>query len=146
MKPVLVFVGCLVGHVVVDGLIPSPWWVPDLTGVGLVIAVARAPRSWLAFSVLAGLLVSPWAVRFAGPLFIAYLGVGRTLRFLADQWDTTDLRVECLIVSAVALALTGGLVWLDDLWSPPILGLTVIHVAVTCLALVIVRQLMVVGH
>jgi hypothetical protein len=113
--------------------------VPDLTLVGVVVATARTPARWLLWASLAGLMTSVWAVRFAAAVFGGYLVLGWVLQGLARRWDTTDLRVECLIAAAAVAILTVGLVWLDDLWSPAILGLTMGRAAMSTFALVVLR-------
>jgi hypothetical protein len=135
----VIFLFCVVAHVVMDGVIPSSWWVPDLTLVGLVVATARAPARWLLWSGLAGLVVSVWAARFAAAVFGGYLILGWGLRALAKRWDTTDLRLECLLVAGGVFVLTAGLAWLDGAWSPLLFGLVMGRAAMTTLTLLVMR-------
>lgn len=120
---------------------PSPWWVPDLTLVGLVLSVVRSPARWLALSGWAGLITMAWAVRFPGPILAGYLFIGWASQMLARQWHATDLRIECLLVAIGSLSLTLGTLWLDDLWSPVLLLLTGIRAALTCAAVPLVHHL-----
>ena len=142
MKPVLVLGGCLAAHAVAAGILASPWWVPDLTLIGLVLVVVRMPHRWAIPSVMAGLSTAAWAIRSSSPIFIAYLLVGWLVQRVARQWDATDLRVQWLLVGTAATGLTFGLIWLDDIWSWSIIGLGLVRVAVTMVSVPVVRFLM----
>ena len=132
---------CVIAHLALASMIPSPWWVPDMTLVGLVLSVVRAPTRWLALSGWAGLITVVWAVRFPGPIFTGYLLIGWTCQMLARQWDATDLRIECLLAAAGSLFLMAGALWLDDLWSPLLLVLTGVRTALTCGVVPLVHHL-----
>ena len=123
---------CLVAHVVLARLIASPWWVPDLTLVGLVLAVTRRPARWWLLSAVAGLLTMGWAVRSAGSIFAGYLLIGGAVRLAGHQWDATDLRIEAGLVGAASLMATLGTFWLGDVWSPLLLVFMGLHTALTC--------------
>ena len=140
MKPVLVLVGCAVAHLALAMISPSPWWVPDLTLVGLILSVGRAPARWLAFSVLAGLITAVWAVRFPGQLVAGYLLIGWVSQLLSRHWNAADLRIECLHAAAGSLFLMVGMLWLEDLWLLRLLLLTVLRAAVTCGAVPLVHR------
>jgi hypothetical protein len=135
------FVSCLIGHVALAAVIPSPWWVPDLTLIGLVFAIIRAPERWLGWSVAAGIFSMAWAIRWPRALLIAYLGVGALLWWLAQRVDVSDARIQrlALIVASAGLSLTW--LWMDEAWSWPLLGLVVVRTAVTLLAAMMVRAL-----
>ncbi|MDP3704199.1 MAG: hypothetical protein Q8R78_07405 [Candidatus Omnitrophota bacterium] len=122
----------MVAHLALALASPSPWWVPDLTLVGLVLAVGRSPARWFACTVFAGLLTVAWAVRFPGQVFAGYLLIGWVSHLLSRHWDVTDLRIECFLVAAGSLCLMAGMLWLEDLWSLRVLLLTVVRTAVTC--------------
>jgi len=132
---------CLLLHTVMVQLIPWPWWVPDLTLVGLVLAVGRSPRQWLIYSAIAGLWTVLWAVRFHAPLLAGYLAVGWTVQALGRRWDAADPKVQMGLVGWAAALITVGSLWLHDLWSVPVVGLAGAHVAMTCAALPPVRRL-----
>ena len=140
MPATLVFVGCVIAHLALAMISPSPWWVPDLTLVGLILAVGRAPARWLAFSVLAGLITAVWAVRFPGQLVAGYLLIGWVSQLLSRHWDAADLRIECLSAAAGSLFLMVGMLWLEDLWLLRLLLLTVLRAAVTCGAVPLVHR------
>lgn len=128
------FAGCLLTHLFLASLVTSPWWVPDLTLVGLVVTVARAPHRWAVLSGLAGLFMAVWAIRFAQQIFLGYLVTGWAVHALCRQWDLTDRRVQWLVVGIASLAMTFGALWLDGLWSPALMGLAMTRVALTCLS------------
>ena len=133
---------CLIVHVLLAGIIPSSWWVPDVTLVGLILAIARAPRQWLVCPGLAGVLMMAWAVRYPQLILIGYLGLGGAVRLLARQWDTNDLRVQYVTVSSASLLMSLGTLWLDDLWSLPLLGLVGARMLVTTMTLPLIRRLL----
>ena len=139
--PMTEFVVCLAAHAVLARAVPSPWWVPDLTLVGLVLAVARTPSRWLLLSAIAGLFAMGWAVRFPAQIFLSYVAVGAGARLLGRHWDATDLRVQMglLGLSSVLLNLAG--LWLSDLWSFALLGLSLVRMTLTVLAVPCVRLL-----
>ena len=135
----LVFVGCVAAHVVCTWFIPSPWLVPDLTLAGLVFVVARSPNRWLPFSAAAGLVTVMWAVRLTWALMLCYILLGLSIRVAARHWDVTDRRVECVLVGSAALVVILGTVWLDDVWSLYIVGLSVSRSLITCLTVPAIR-------
>ena len=146
MSPTLVFVGCVVAHLALALASPSPWWVPDLTLVGLVLAVGRYPARWFALAVFAGLITVVWAVRFSGQVFAGYLLIGLVSHLLSRHWDVTDLRIECLLVAAGSLCLMVGMLWLEDLWSLRVLLLTVVRTVVTCGVVPVIHHVAASGH
>jgi len=137
----MLFACCVIAHLVLAMVIPSPWWVPDLTLVGLVLSVGASPAQWLVLSGGAGLVTMVWAVRSSVPMFVGYLLIGFACRMAQRQWDASDLRIETGLVGASSLWLTLGAFWLDDLWSPLLLALMVVRTAVTCGAVPLVHHL-----
>ena len=135
------FIGCLLAHLVLVGVVSSPWWVPDLTLVGLMLATVKTPHRWLAYSGIAGLVTLSWVVRDRWPLLLSYLALGGFLRVVRRHWDVTDVRVQCVVSGLAASVLTGGAMWLEDLWSIPLLGLATVHVVMTVLAVLPARFL-----
>lgn len=137
----VILLGCAAAHVALAMMSPSPWWVPDLTLVGLVLSVARFPSRWLVFSGAAGLLTMAWAVRSFSPLFAGYLLVGWATRTAGHRWDATDLRIEVWLAGGGSLLLTLGAFWLDDQRSPVLLLLMVVRTALTCSVVPLVHHL-----
>ena len=138
-----VLAACLLTHALLAQVIPSPWWVPDVTLVGLIVSVTRAPSRWLLFSWLAGLSMLLWSLRHAVPLMMGAVVIGGIVRLLARDWDATDARVQSLIVGLASCLMTAGAMWLDACWSLPLFGLAAVHIALTCLAFAVVRHVLV---
>ena len=136
----LFLAGCWLAHAMFAGLIPSPWWVPDLTLAGLVLAVGRRPARWLILSGAAGLFTIIWAVRFPLQILVGYLVIGGIVRALTRAWDATDVRVQSLMAGIASVAMTFGALWLDGLWSIAQLGLALVHAAVTALAVPVIQR------
>ena len=137
----MLLASCMIAHAALAMMSPSPWWVPDLTLVGLVLSVARFPSRWLALSGTAGLLTMAWAVRSFSPMFAGYLLIGWATRLAGCRWDVTDLRIESWLAGGGSLLLTLGAFWLDDQWSLVLLFLMVIRTALTCGAVALVHHL-----
>ena len=136
----VVLLGCLAAHVAMAGLLPSPWWVPDLTLVGLILAISRTPHRWMLLSGSAGLLTAVWAVRFPHVVLVGSLGLGWIVRTLAKQWDITDVRLQRLLVAAASLLTTFGWLWLEGLWSLPVVAFAAMRVLMTSVSVSIVRR------
>ena len=134
-------VACLIAHALLASAISSPWWVPDLTLAGLVLAVARTPSRWFLLSAVAGLFTMGWAVRFPVQVFLSYVALGWMVQALGRQWDATDPRVQVGLVGLASVLLSAAGLWLDELWSLSLLGLSMIRVALTVLAVPCVRHL-----
>ena len=133
---------CLIAHALLTSTFSSSWWVPDLTLVGLVLAVARTPSRWFLLSVVAGVFTMAWAIRFPNQVFLFYVALGWVVQLLGRQWDATDLRVQVGMVGLAGALLSLGALWLDELSSLPLLGLSMAHVATTVLAVPCVRHLL----
>ncbi len=133
--------GCMAAHALLANVVVSPWWVPNLTVAGLVLAVVRTPPRWFALSALAGLFAILFAVRFQGPIFVSYLILGWTVRSISAQWDANDSRVLCLLVGAACLLMTLYAVWLDGFWSWSLVGWILVHLIVTLLIVPVIRSL-----
>jgi hypothetical protein len=133
---------CMAAHLLVAELVPSPWWVPNLTLVGLVLAIERIPCNWLLLSGASGLFTMAWAVRFPIQVFVSYLACGWAVYLFVRHWDTDDLRVQCLAVAVASAAMAVEMLWLDDLWSFPMVGLVGLHATVTALSVPMMQRLL----
>lgn len=122
---------CLLGHAVLASVLPSAWHVPDLTLIGLVLAISRQPSAWLLQTALAGVSAMLWAIRAPWAILAGYYALGWLLQALASAWDLNDLRVEWLVVVLASLAMAAGALWLEHLWSWPLTGLLLARTAVT---------------
>lgn len=132
--------GCVAVHLLLVACFGSAWWVPDLTLVGMVLMIAAAPTRWVLASALAGGLAMLWAVRFVPVVFAGYLALGWGLRQAVHHWDAADQWVLSALVGLAAALLTGGLVWLDDLWSPAVAVALMGRVASTTLSAFAIRR------
>ena len=134
-------IGCWLAQQILVGLVPSPWWVPDLTLVGALHSVIRSPARWLSYSMTGGLLVMAWAVRIPVALCLTYLTMGWVVCLLCRRWDVTDLRVQVLLIGAASLLLSTEALWLEGLWSLPRSALAVGHAALGSLSALFIRRL-----
>lgn len=131
---------CAMVHVLLAQIVPSPWWVPNLTLVGAVLGICRAPSKWLMVSALAGLFMFPWAIRCPTQLILGYLACGWLIQVLATQWDIDEGRIQSVVALVASSGMTFGALWLEDLTSLPLIGLALIHVALTTLSVPLVRS------
>jgi hypothetical protein len=116
--PAVIFVACLLAHDALALLLP-PWWVPDLTLVGLVTAAAWTRPRWAGYALAAAWFASLWAVRSAELIFLGYFAVGWAAQRLAGLLDTRDPRVYALLVMGAGVLLAGL-----SLWAQPEVSLT----------------------
>ena len=139
------FIG-MFAHGVLAGLLPIPWMVPDLTLVGMVLAIARAPHRWLAYASLAGFGVMCWAIRFPVHVLLSYVIAGGAIRLVATQWDMTDRTVQRVLVGGASLGITLGWMWLDDVWSYAVVAWVLARALMTGLLVPGVRHLRMVSR
>jgi hypothetical protein len=129
----------MLAHALLVRLTASPWLIPDLTLVGLVLSVGAAPVRWLICSVAAGLFAMTWALRWVPQIFLGYLLIGWGLQWLSQRWDAGDVRLQAGYAGGVALTMRIVLLWLDQLWSVPLAGWVIVQTVVTCASLPMVR-------
>lgn len=127
------FIGCLVLHQLLAGLSPSPWWVPDLTMAGLVLAIVETPRRWLTLSILAATFTLVWAARDVLPLFVGWLLAGGATRLVMSHWDVEDPRLRTALIVLASLAMSSAALWLADLWSLERVGWLLVRALMTAL-------------
>ena len=133
-----VLFGCLMLHSLLAAVMPSPWWVPNVTLLGLVRSISAAPRWWLRNAAVTGLFSVMWAVRHATTMLVSYACLAWAIGVLSRRWDVADPRVQGVLV--------GGMSWLFALvaagmerqWSLPVLGLAMVHAALTSVLLPLV--------
>jgi hypothetical protein len=140
--PLLALFGCAAAHALLARLAPSPWLTPDLTLVGLVLAVAAAPGRWLACSAAAGLFAMAWALQSAPQVFLGYFLTGWGLQWLSQRWDAGDARLQACYAAGASLLMRLVLLWLGEFWSLPLAGGVVVQTAATCASLPVVRWLL----
>jgi hypothetical protein len=137
----ILLLACLAAHAGLALAVPSPWWVPDLTVIGLVLSVRRHAGRWLLLSAISGWFAMAWAIRWSAPVFLGVLLAGAGVRAAGRHWDASDLRVELFLAGAACLLLDAGAFWLGWTWSVRLAGLALARTAVTCAALPLVRSL-----
>lgn len=130
---------CIIVHNLWSQWSPSAWVVPNLTVIGLIWAVARAPRSWVRVSVLAGLSQMVWAPGWCGRILLSALALGWAVQQLARRWDVQDLRVQASLVATGSLI--GALLplRLEYRWSLMLIGCVLVQALVTVGALMGLR-------
>ena len=137
----LMVLGCCAAHAALALASPDSWLTPNLTLVGLVLAISRTPARWPVLAVAAACCSIVWAVRFPGAIAAGCLAAGWSVQRIAGQWDASDERVQGALVLALALLVTGGSLWLQGLWSLPVSGLAAAHVALTYGSFLVMRRL-----
>lgn len=134
-----ILAACLGAHVVLAQLIPSPWGVPNLTLIGLILASGRSPRHAVWFGGWAGLSAMLWAIRAEWQLLLGYLLAGWAIRRLGRPWDVAEPKVQLAITGLLGVALVTAALWLEGLWSVPVTVLAVVHVSLTIGTLWMIR-------
>lgn len=138
----MIFVlSCLLIHLGLVTAAASTWWIPNVTLLALILAVARHPTRWLGPALLTAFAIVVWAVRDAREVFLAPLAIAGIVRLLVQHWDGHDLRVQILLVTAGVLAwnLTG--LWLDGAWERSMLQLLIAQPVLTGASVPLVRAL-----
>ena len=133
---------CCMAHAGAMFAVAEPWWAPNLTMVGLVLAVARAPERWFACSVGAALTTMVWAIRFPVAVAGLYLAAGWLVRWTAAQWDVSDARVQGTLVAAASGVMAFSSLWLHGLSSFSVAASALAHVLLTYAAFCAVRWLL----
>ena len=131
---------CLAVHLLLARVMASPWWVPDLTLAGLVLAVALNPRRWLVWSSLAAGAATIWAARWSGQVFAAYWLSGLAARLAVGRWDAANRFVQMVLVAVLASVVTVTFIWLEDLWSLRLLAAAGLRVLLTVLCVPAIRS------
>jgi hypothetical protein len=129
--PLTLLVCCALLHVGAVLAVTEPWWAPNLTLVGLILGVARAPERWLGYSAAAALIAMAWAVRAPVLVAGAYLAAGWFIHWMSGRWDVPDLRVQGTLVAMLSGLAAFGPLWLQGLWSMPLAVLAAMHVLLT---------------
>ena len=139
--PVRFVIGAVICHWLL-GSVLSPWWVPDLTLVAVVLVSSGGARRWWLAAGLAGAMTMCWVPQFPLAVLCWYGALAGGIRWMAGVWDVNDARIQLLIVGAGACSWMGLLLWCSGASVPPVFGLAAAHVAVTLLMLPLLRRLM----
>lgn len=140
--PLVLLALCCAAHAGAMFAVTESWWAPNLTMVGLILAVARAPGRWLLCSIAAALSVMIWAVRFPAVVAGTYVATGWSVRWVATQWDMSDPLVQGALVAAVSAVMAFSSLWLHGLWSVSLAANAFAHVLLTSAAFCTVRWLL----
>ena len=122
--------------------IVSPWWVPDLSLVSLILTMGPSSARWLIRSWLIGIVTMCWDVQAPLVPLLWYPAVAGSLRLVAQRWDLEDLRVQLVLVALAESMWLLLHVWIQDIATLPLLALAVLHVAVTVITVPAMRQAM----
>ena len=121
----------LLAHLAVGRWVASPWLMPDVSLVGLLVALQRAPQYRLPLLALAslGATVAAPGGGLAGP---AYLGAGGLFVWASTQWDLRAPAVQAAVLGGIEALLVA--IWCA-LSRPPVtpalLGLGAGKIALT---------------
>src|SRR3989338_3153440 len=121
-------------HLIAALFIPSPWFVPNFSVVGLVLAVSHKPSSWFAFALLCGLLSALWVIRSPVPVMMSYVAIGWVVQMLGSQVDVRRLDFQYLMVGISTLIVTLSGLWLSGIYSFPLLALIILNVIISSLS------------
>ena len=118
--------------------LPSPWFVPDLTLLGMAVLILRLPEHPFAPAWLAGVAAMTLAGRHPLWVGLAYLAAGVAVKWMARQWEVTEPFRERLVIGIAQ----GGLLILLASTGPVTVGLIVmagLQVGLTLLCLPLMR-------
>ena len=123
--------------------ISSPWLMPDLALLSILLVVMRDPRHALGPVLFGGCCVMLLTVRHPVLIGLAYAGAGGLVRRLASQWDLTAAPMQRIVVGVMEGLL---LTWFMVLSAPVRGGLCMLampRLIVTVLCLPLVRAVVV---
>lgn len=126
-------------HLALGRWIPSPWFMPDLTVTGMVLAILLLPDRPISPAIISGALMMLCSVAHPLAVGVMYPIVGGLVKYAAGQWDLSQpQRQRAVVVAAQALLLflttplhsrlTGELLWLS-----------LVHLFLTALCVPVVR-------
>lgn len=118
---------------------PSPWWIPDITAIGLVVTVGRPRAGWLGLSLFAGCVAMALAVRFAGAVLVWYVALGWLVHRLRRHWDASDVRVQSLVAGVSSLVMVLAMLGMGRIGSLSLLWWVVARAALTGLGVWLAR-------
>ena len=133
-------IGCAMAQYVLALCSPSPWWVPDLVLVALILGVTRTPAKWLNLSICAGLLQALSAARHPAVLFVVDVLIGGLIWLAPRLADMSTGQLQRAAIGLSSIFMMGMMCWLDELWSVVLLGLLLWRLSLTLLSAELVRQ------
>ena len=128
-------------HLAAGRFLPSPWLVPDLTLIGVVLVVARLPGKALGSGMLVAAMMIMGTWRHVWIDTVLYLGAGLLVGSAATRWDVTDRSVQLAMVAGLETSF--AVVWLiaGNQISPTALLLVIAKVGATAACLPLARAL-----
>ncbi len=127
---ILILVGTLV-HFILGRWVDSPWAMPDLTLLGICLALSQSSDSVMDLVLLAGLLPMLTAGTRAWDVGVGYAGAAALWHWATSRWDVTDRRLSLLGIAVLELGLS--IWWLSraDAWSADMWGAVPLRVTIT---------------
>ncbi len=132
-------IGCIIAQIVLAGIVPFPWWVPDLALAGLVLTVIRKPGDWLLCATLVGGTMMLWAIRFPLLMLLSYVTAGGLARLMVRRWDLQDVRTLTVLTGGLVLAVQLFWLWIDRAWSWELFGLACGRAGLSALMIPLMR-------
>lgn len=105
---VLLVIASLLGHLIIGRWVASPWLMPDVSLVGLLVALQRAPEHRLSLLVLASLGVTAAAAPAGGVAGPAYLGAGALFAWASTQWNLRAPAVHAATLGSIEALLVAS--------------------------------------
>ena len=129
-------------HVVLGRWV-SPWLMPDLTLLSVLLTMLQIPGHPLGPALLGGVLAMVLAVHHPVLIGLAYLGAGWVVKWLAAWWDVTGVSMQRMAVGVAEGLLLTVLLMLSAPVTGGLLLLGGLRLAITILCLPLVRAVVV---
>ena len=126
----ILIIGTLV-HFVLGRWVDSPWALPDLTLLGICLALSQSPDSVMDLVLLSGLLPMLIAGRRGWDAGLAYAGAAALWHGIGSRWDLTNRRLSLGSVALVELGLSIWWLCRANTWSANMWGAIPLRVAST---------------
>lgn len=135
-----IWLGCVILHLILAPLAQSPWWVPQLTLLGMLIGILKRPKAWFLLSLLTAWVMNFWTIRLGYSLCFMLLAIGFIEQWILSRWELNDAPPRLLLFTAAVVLADLGMIWLEDSWSWTQLGLCLLHAAVTAVAALFILE------
>jgi hypothetical protein len=140
MSAALFVIGSLAVQWLLCG-VASPWWVPDVTLVAVMLVIASAPDGWWLPSAIAGLLTMGWMIQAPALPLVWYLALGLGVSLGSGFWDLGDRRIQLVAIGIAEGVWLSLHVWFQDVAVLPLAGWLLLHVGITLLSVPMMRRL-----
>ncbi|MBI3319970.1 MAG: hypothetical protein HYZ89_05235 [Candidatus Omnitrophica bacterium] len=131
----------VLSHLAIGRWIASPWWVPDLTLLSIVVTMARYPGQAFLPALYGGLLMMLFTVHHAVAVGLSYVGAGVLTKLLATQGDLATPFLQQVIVGVAEIGLLAVALFLNRTASLELLELSGAKVLVTVACIPFMRRL-----